>query len=308
MGDGLRTVHVVTSDESLVASARAAVSSLEGWEFANPMTFEALGTHPPAPGDVLLLDGGMANTNVYEACRSLAGRTRCRTFVVVDKDNTLAGPIASFCGATGILQRPLSGSDLRTVMEASGLRDVPAPDLRGEAREPRLPEAMLRDLDGEVNTRLITALVDPETNLFNYAFLNYKLEEEFKRSQRFGQPLACVMLGFEGEATEQVLQELSGIFLQASRDTDILGRFDVNSFLFLLPNTGPDGAEVMAHRVETLAQEVGLRDLVGDPLQIAVGISTHPHTAVSKREDLYSRARTAFLAARQDGGGVVTSA
>ena len=64
----------------------------------------------------------------------------------------------------------------------------------------------------------------------------------------------------------------------------------------------------MAHRVETLAQEVGLRDLVGDPLQIAVGISTYPHAAISKREDLYSRARAAFLSARQDGGGVVTSA
>ena len=202
MGDGLRTVHVVTSDESLLASARAAISALEGWEFANPMTFEALGAKPPAPGDVLLLDGGMTNKNVYEACRALAGRTRCRTFVVVDQNNELAGPIASFCGATGVLHSPLNGADLRGVMEASGLRDQPASELRGGAKEPRLPEAMLRDLDGEVNARLISALVDPETNLFNYAFLNYKLEEEFKRSQRFGQPLACVMLGFEGEVTE----------------------------------------------------------------------------------------------------------
>ena len=308
MGDGLRTVHVVTSDESLLASARAAVSALEGWEFANPANFEALGEKPPVAGDVLLLDGRMSTTNVYEACRSLTGRTRCRTFVIIDPANELAGPIASFCGATGTLQRPITASDLRGVMEASGIRDQAASELRGEAKEPQLPEAMLRDLDGEVNSRLVTALVDPETNLFNYAFLNYKLDEEFKRSQRFGQPLACVMLGFEGEASEQVLQELAGIFLQTSRDTDLLGRFDVNSFLFLLPNTGPDGAEVMAHRVETLAQEVGLRDLVGDPLQIAVGISSHPHPAVTRRENLYSRAREAFLAARQAGGGVVTSA
>jgi len=308
MGDGLRTVRVVTADESLLASARAAVSALDGWEFANPQDLEELRAKPPAPGDVLLLDGGMAHTNVYEACRALTGRTRCRTFVVVDRRNDLAGPIAQFCGATGTLKRPLTAGDLRAVMEASGLREQPGQDHRGEEREPVLPEAMLRDLDGEVNSRLISALVDPETDLFNYAFLNYKLEEEFKRAKRFGQPLACVMLGFEGEASEQVLRELSGIFLQTSRDTDILGRFDLNSFLFLLPHTGPGGAEVMAHRVETLAQEAGLRDLVGDPLQIAVGISSHPHPEVAKREDLYSRARAAFLAARQEGGGVVTSA
>jgi hypothetical protein len=34
MGDGLRTVHVVTSDESVLASARAAVSALAGWASA----------------------------------------------------------------------------------------------------------------------------------------------------------------------------------------------------------------------------------------------------------------------------------
>jgi GGDEF domain-containing protein len=115
------------------------------------------------------------------------------------------------------------------------------------------------------------------------------------------------MLGFEGEASEQVLRELAGIILSASRDTDVLGRFDASSFLFLLPGTGPDGAQVMAHRVEEAARERGLTDLVGDPLQIAVGISSHPHPEIQRREDLYGRARQAFLEARQVGGGVVTS-
>jgi diguanylate cyclase (GGDEF)-like protein len=309
MGDGLRTVRVVTTDESLLASARAAVSALPGWELANPPRARELLEQPPAPGDVLLLDNGMRDVNVYELCRSLTGRTRCRTFVVVESGNNWAEPIAHFCGATGALQRPLTAADLRAVLErGEAPRQPGSSDDRGVERGPVLPEQLLRDLTGAVDTHLVSALTDPETNLFNYAFLNYKLEEEFKRAQRFGQPLACVMLGFEGEATEQVLRELAGIFLQASRDTDVLGRFDVNSFLFLLPNTGPDGAEVMAHRVETQAAEIGLRDLVGDPLQIAVGISSYPHPEVSRREDLYSRARKAFLAARQEGGGVVTCA
>src|SRR6185295_4740059 len=144
-------------------------------------------------------------------------------------------------------------------------------------------EKLLTDIAGKPDLNLVGALTDPETSLFNYAFLNYKLDEEFKRARRFDHPLSCVMLGFEGRGEEQTLRELSGIFLDTSRDTDILGRFDENSFLFLLPNTGPDGAAVMAKRVGEMAQEKGLRDLVGDKLVISVGIATCPDPDVRRR-------------------------
>ena len=87
----------------------------------------------------------------------------------------------------------------------------------------------------------------------------------------------------------------------------MLGRFDQSSFLFFLPNTGPDGARVMARRIRESAEEEGLRDLVGDRLTIAVGISTCPHPDVERREDLFTRARGAFLDAQREGGVVVHS-
>jgi diguanylate cyclase (GGDEF)-like protein len=170
-----------------------------------------------------------------------------------------------------------------------------------------LPERLLRDLVGERSHRLIDALTDPETGLYNYDYLAYKLDEEFKRARRFEQPLSCVMLGFEGQVEEDVLARLSSIFLSASRDTDVLGRFDLSSFLFLLPNTGPDGAAVMARRIREAAEAENLRDLVGDHLAIAVGISTCPHPAVKRREDLFARARAAFLTAQREGGVVIHS-
>jgi diguanylate cyclase (GGDEF)-like protein len=307
MADGLRTVRVVTTDESLTASARAAVRGLEGWELAGATGTSELLERPPVAGDVILIDGLLAGENAYEACRRLAGRTRCRTFVVVDAGNALGEAIARFCGATGTLQRPLTAGVLRAALEMA------PPSLEGTQfrrdlpRTPELPADLLKDLSGAIDDGVVSAVTDPETGLFNYAFLGFKLDEEFKRAQRFGQPLACVMLGFEGQASEQVLRELSGVFLSASRDTDVLGRFDENAFLFLLPCTGQDGAQVMARRVEEQARAQGLRDLVGDPLSIAVGISSAPHPEVARREDLFTRAREAFLAARAEGGGVVTS-
>jgi diguanylate cyclase (GGDEF)-like protein len=309
MGDGLRTIHIVTTDESLAASARSAALPIGGWEMIQRGSLKELLDSAPAPGDVILLDAWLRSGNVYENCRRLAGKTRCRTFVVVEHDNNVAESIARFCGATGVLHRPLVPSRLREAFES-----LPAPRaaLPSEARgqphgRPELPERLLTDIAGKPDLNLVGALTDPETSLFNYAFLNYKLDEEFKRARRFDHPLSCVMLGFEGQAGETTLRELSGIFLDTSRDTDILGRFDDNSFLFLLPNTGPDGAAVMAQRVGEMAQKKSLLDLVGDPLVVSVGISTCPHPDVRRREDLFARARKAFLEARQVGGGVVAA-
>jgi len=307
MADGLRTVRVVTGDESLLASVRAAVRGLEGWEFGGIASTRELLEHPPVAGDLLLIDAHLAPENAYEACRKLAGRTRCRTFVVVETGNTLGDAIARFCGATGTLQLPMTASVLRSALERAAPAGERPEARRDRPRESELPAALLRDLSGEADEGVVAAVTDHETGLYNYAFLGFKLDEEFKRAQRFGQPLACVMLGFEGQAGEQVLRELAGVFLCTSRDTDVLGRFDESAFLFLLPNTGLDGAQVMARRVEELAAERGLRDLVGDPLSIAVGIASAPHPEVRRKEDLFARARAAFLAARAEGGGVVSS-
>lgn len=309
MGDGLRTVRLVSGDESTVAAARAAVGGLTGFGLAVHASADELASKPPVSGDVLLLDSRMAGANVYEVCRQLVGKTRCRTWIVVDEGNRYADGIAHFCGATGTVARPLSTASLRKALETGAAKSAPAPEASrtGKPKSPAFPETLLRDLSGAVDHELVTTLTDPESNLFNYAFLNYKLDEEVKRAQRFGQPLSCVMVGFEGEVSTQVLRELAGIFLSASRDTDVLGRFDASSFLFFLPSTGPDGAQVMARRVQEEAKKQGLRDVVGDPLAISVGIASMPHPEVRRREDLFARARKAFVEA-QKTGGVVTSA
>lgn len=309
MGDGLRTIRIVTTDESLMASARAAAQTMDGWEVHSVPSIAEILARPPSTGDVILLDSWLRSGNVYESCRKLAGNTRCRTFVVADHGNELAESIARFCGATGVLHRPLVPSQVR---ESLTKNERPAPELsrdrRGvEADDAVLPVDLLTDLSGAPDENLVSALTDPDTSLFNYAFLNYKLDEEYKRSRRFGQPLSCVMLGFEGQVDENVLRELAGIFLETSRDTDILGRFDETAFLFLLPNTGPDGAAIMARRVGDLAQRKNLLDLVGDPVVISVGISSCPHPDIRRREDLYDLARRAFQSARREGGGVIAA-
>jgi GGDEF domain-containing protein len=305
MPDGTKSIRIVTTDEALLASARAAVAGLKGWRLEEPLSVEGLLSSSITSGDVILLDAWQRSENVYETCRRLTGKTRCRTYVVTDPDNRLAEPIALFCGATGALARPLSADVLRAVIERGSPRPELAAERRGEREARDLPQAMLSDLVGARSSRLVDVMIDPETGLYSYDYLKYKLDEEFKRAARFDMPLSCVMLGFEGQADEATLGALASIFLNASRDTDVLGRFDQSSFLFFLPNTGPDGAQVMAERIRQAAELASLGDLVGDPLEIAVGISYFPHPEIKEREALFARAREAFHSGQRDGGVVV---
>ena len=298
-------IRIVTSDEVLLNSAQAAVGALDGWDFAGSASVDELVAGAGAPGDVVLVDVHAGPENAYESCRRMTGTSAQRLYVVGDGD--LGAAIAGFCGA-GNLDRPLTAEALRGALDDSALRPAGAVDSdRGQGGSHGLPESMLQDLVGGTTQTILRALVDPETGLFNYEFLSFKLDEEFKRARRFGTPLSCVMLGFEGQATDEVLRQLAGAFLETSRDTDVLGRFDESSFLFFLPNTGPDGARVMAERIKAIANDRGLSDLVGDPLQIAAGISFYPHVDVTRREDLFGRAREAFIAARAEGTGLITA-
>ena len=282
MGEAKRTIHIVTTDEVLLASARAAAAPIEGWELSEVEDATALLTSLPAAGDVILLDAGrQRGDNVYEACRRLTGRTRCRTFVVTGTDVDVAEPIACFCGATAVL----GGRSARRSCGACSRRRhrpraLPADARREEPDGRQLPESLLRDLvAGEVRRTSWTALTDPETSLFNYEFLNYKLDEEFKRAQRFGQPLSCVMLGFEGQARDEVLRELAGDLprrLARHRRARPLRR----ELVPVLPaeHRARTAPRSWRERVREQAEERGLRDLVGDPLEISVGISSLSRT------------------------------
>ncbi|MEZ5978058.1 MAG: GGDEF domain-containing protein [Planctomycetota bacterium] len=294
----MSSIRILTADPAFFADVRAALGSR--FDGDGPVELDALLVS--SPGGTVVVDGSTANA--FEACRRLAARGGTRIVFVLEKgvtspaDVAVAEPIARFCGASAVLARHgakggVDADDFRDALGAAQAAPLVPDALHGG--DAVLPEALLRELtlDGSRPMELLERLADPETSLFNYEFMTYKLDEEFKRSRRFGHPLACVLLAFDGEAHEDVLRQLASIFLQACRDTDILGRFDRSSFLFLLPSTPPSGARIMAERVQEAVRKAGLRDLVGDRIELSIGVSSSPNPEITRAADLLRRAQDA---------------
>ena len=289
----MSAIRILSTDSTFVDDLRAALGSLDA---DGPVALDAL--LADGPGGTVFVDGAFDDgCTAFEASRRLTVRGGTRLVFVlphrgVDAGVAISEPIARFCGASSVLTRDF---DADTVAAAIGAaQSSPIRPNEFAAGDAMLPEALLRELTEQESRpmELLERLADPETSLFTYEFLTYKVDEEFKRSRRFGHPLACVLMSFDGEAHEDVLRQLASVFLQACRDTDILGRFDRSSFLFLLPNTPPEGARIMAERVRESVKQLGLRDLVGDPIELAIGSAFYPHPDVQRPSDLVHAART----------------
>lgn len=296
----MNSIRILTSDAAFASDCQRALGKLEA---TGPLTLAAL--LAGGPGGTVVIDG--AGPAAFEACRRLSARGGTRIVFVLptrsDDDVAVSEPIARFCGASAVLTRGFDAARLKEALGAAQVAPLRPEHGPGHGGDPaKLPEALLRELVASESRpmELLERLADPETSLFTYEFLTYKLDEEFKRSRRFGHPLACVLLSFDGEAHEDVLRRLASVFLQACRDTDILGRFDRSSFLFLLPNTPPSGAAIMAERVQSAVRELGLRDLVGDRIELVIGTSSCPSPAVARPQDLLRLARES---SRSTSGG-----
>ncbi len=297
---------LVSANPKVVSQWNAAVGTLPTAKSRILKTAKELNGAIKEGEGFLFLDHQLPDGNPYEICRQWKGNSAWKIFVVLPAEDRYGSGIARFCGADGTLRLPLEPQGLEDLLNAN-FPQVKVDELLRKAEktpQPSFAENLLKDALGQQDPDLIDAIVDPETKLFNYAFLSYKLDEEFKRAIRFKYPLSCVLLGFDGEASSEVLLDLAGMFLGHSRDTDVLGRFDLNSFLFLLPNTGLEGSRIMAKRVLAAAAKKKLKDLVGETLDLSVGIAYCPHTGIVEREDLFEAAHRAFESARSKGGGI----
>ncbi len=171
-------------------------------------------------------------------------------------------------------------------------------------------------LHGELERLSVT---DRLTEMYNHGHFRQRLEEEFKRSQRFGHPLSLIMLDIDDFKAfndtcghvrgDEVLKGVSGVIRQNLREMDIAARYGGEEFVVLLPETESEGAVAVAERirqqVEQLDWQIGCDSPVGRT--VSIGVASFPASAQSAIK-LLEAADTAMYRAKRAGKNRVMSA
>jgi len=275
-----------------------------------------------ADGDVVIVDSqagppatdALGGRHVFAGVRWLKEEGDRQVYVVVDEDDRIGPQLARFCLANGVLRwHALAGSIDARQLGAS--RDsAPRPtvdqllqrierDLNSSDQVETTVERMLRF---EHEHSPLQRLQDPETGLFDGHYATWKIDEEWKRSQRFHEPLSLLLLDLgqrleDLAATDRqvVLAEAASVFLNECRDIDVLSRFTPSTFLFLLPGTGSEGAEILARRMLGALQQ---RLPASAGLVPAAGIATAPSNHIPDRKAFLLVAEACLRRAQATGG------
>ncbi len=250
--------------------------------------------------DLVLLDILMPRLTGLEACRLLKGmstETFLPVVLVTVKTDTASRVEGLKIGADDYVCKPFDEDELIARVEAM------------------LRIKRLHDHVADARARLERLSVHDElTGLYNYRYLNTRLNEEFKRAERYRDPLACVVVDVDHLAAinergtrglgDSVLRGIADVLRRTVREVDVVARFGGDEFLVMLPSTHFAGSVTVAERIW---KEVAERPFIGDVgnrthVTLSLGVALFPSNDVKTKDALLRAADTALLQAKRDGG------
>ncbi len=155
---------------------------------------------------------------------------------------------------------------------------------------------------------------DVLTGLYNRAYFDEKIEEEFSAAQEHGWPLSLAFLDldhfkrindtFGHQVGDQVLRSVAGVFLKVLRKTDIPCRYGGEEFVVIVPGYNAEQALIACERVRRAVAEATHAWVDGKPVgcTLSVGLAAHNGGArFDSPEDLIRAADRAVYAAKLGG-------
>ncbi len=251
--------------------------------------------------DLLLVDATMPRVNGLEACKVVKSLTE-PAFLPVVLATVRTDPASRAqgvqCGADDYVCKPFEHAEVLARVE-------------GMLRIKRLHDEM----QAARATLDRVSVHDELTGLYNYRYLNARLDGEFKKAERQHEPLSCCVLDIDrlkgnnergGRAFgDAVLRGVADVIRKSVRDTDVVARYGGDEFLVLLPSTHFAGALSVSERIW---RDVGARvweQAGGDTVKVSVslGVALFPSRDVRSKDALLKAADAALLHAKREGGG-----
>ncbi|PKN32470.1 MAG: diguanylate cyclase response regulator [Deltaproteobacteria bacterium HGW-Deltaproteobacteria-20] len=251
--------------------------------------------------DLVLLDILMPRLGGIEACRiikSVTGDAFVPVMLVTVKTDTASRVEGLKIGADDYITKPFEEREMIARIEAM-------------LRIKRLNDHLV-----SVRQKLERLSVyDELTGLYNFRYLHTRLREEFKRAERYHEPLACVVIDVDnlrmhnergGQALgDAILRGVADSVRRCVREVDVVARYGGEEFLVILPSTHMAGSVAVAERIW---REVRGRVFVGEPggvasrVAVTVGVAMYPSPDIKTKEALLRAADTALMNAKREGG------
>ncbi len=155
------------------------------------------------------------------------------------------------------------------------------------------------------------SLLDEVTGLPNQRFLSMRLSEEWKRAERYREPLAYALIEVDKNRStpevpldSAVIRAVATAVRRGLRDADFVARTRGQELVALLPSTHFAGAATACDRLARRVREVAF-DESGRAIRptVSVGVALFPSKEVQSRESLVRCAEGALARARAEGGG-----
>ncbi len=197
--------------------------------------------------DLILLDVALPDIEGSDLCRRFRLNEETKGIPIILLTARGFTPISvtdQNAGPDDFLGKPYTESELIARIAAA----LKTNRLRHELEE------KTRQLSETISQADALAVIDPETGLFSKRQFEAMLSKEFKRSQRFKQPMSCMLIDLDGEkmgrkAGESLAKSIIALVQKTIREVDTAALWTGEQLIVLLPNTIRNDAVQAAARI-----------------------------------------------------------
>ena len=163
------------------------------------------------------------------------------------------------------------------------------------------------------------SVTDDLTKLYNSRYLNASLSREVQRARRYRAQVSLIFLDLDGFknvndqhghlAGSRALVEVGAVIRNMVREIDIVCRFGCDEFTVILPQTGSEGARIIAERIRQRLEETVFLETFSLAVRITAsfGVATFPDHALSEKS-LIQKADEAMYRVKGRGKNAVAEA
>ncbi|MDX8396160.1 MAG: diguanylate cyclase [Mariprofundaceae bacterium] len=156
------------------------------------------------------------------------------------------------------------------------------------------------------------ATTDALTGLYNRGYFNTKIDQEFKRAQRYKSELSLMIMDLDHfksvnddyghPAGDAVLIACAQILTQSVRDIDIVARYGGEEFVIIMPETAIESAQVIAERIRQAIEtmRVSFEEHIIHRTT-SIGLVSLSHSDAETPDSLLIMADSALYKAKESG-------